>query len=452
MMAALWAVRAETEVLLLEKSTRRGCNTELSGGLIQAAGTRLQAALGVDDSPQLMWSDILRKNKGKCDPDVVRAVCDRSAEVVHFLADRVGLPLHLDTNVHYYGHSAFRMHATHTETGSEIVTGLRNALADEPAITLVDEVNVRGLVRDQVGVVGVDVERGGRERIEADCVLLACDGFGGNRDMLRRFCPEIAEAAYIGSENNTGDGIRWGEQAGAALDLMTAYQGHSHVNPMFGTRLGGMLPNLGSIMVNLDGRRFEREDQGYSEFARVVLAQPGAIAVEIFDERIFEIAWNTGSFREAFEAGAIKKADTIAGLAQQLSLPKDALEGEIEDFNQGARTGRDRLGRSDLRDPLEPPLYGSIVTGAIAHTQGGLRIDSFCRALRPDGTFIRGLWAAGGTAAGISGDGADGYMSGNGLIQAFSTGLIAAEMMVQVATENAVQGSSVTSGPSMTPT
>jgi fumarate reductase flavoprotein subunit len=77
------------------------------------------------------------------------------------------------------------------------------------------------------------------------------------------------------------------------------------------------------------------------------------------------------------------------------------------------------------------PFYGSLVTGAITHTQGGLRIDTTCRVLRPDNKVIEGLYAVGGTAAGISGDAADGYMSGNGLIQAFTTGMIAAEAMVK---------------------
>jgi fumarate reductase flavoprotein subunit len=70
------------------------------------------------------------------------------------------------------------------------------------------------------------------------------------------------------------------------------------------------------------------------------------------------------------------------------------------------------------------------VTGAIAHTQGGLRIDAGARVLREDNSPIAGLYAAGGTAAGMSGNGSGGYLSGNGLAHAFGTGLIAAETLV----------------------
>jgi fumarate reductase flavoprotein subunit len=321
------------------------------------------------------------------------------------------------------------MHSTPSELGSELVTGLRRAIASRPLITLVDEAQVDGLVLADADVVGVELTRPDRERIGATSVLLACDGFGGNRDMLRQYCPEIADAVYIGAENNVGDGIKWGAGVGAALDRMTAYQGHSHVNPGHGTRLGGSLPSMGSILVNRQGRRFEREDQGYSEFARVVLAQPDGVAVEIFDQRIFDLAWHNGAFREAFEAGAIIRAGDASELARHFQLPAEVLEQEITAYNAAVTTGTDRLARKSFGEKLEAPLYGSLVTGAIAHTQGGLRIDPSCNVLRPDRSVIRGLLAAGGTAAGISGTGPEHYMSGNGLIQALATGMIAGEVM-----------------------
>ena len=374
-------------------------------------------------------ADIMRKNGGECDSAVLRAICTRSRDVVHFLVDHVGLDLHLDTDVLHFGHSAFRMHATPSELGAELVSALRAAIARDPRITFVDNVEVEELLVDGDRVVGVQMARPERESVGARCVLLSCDGFGADQSSVKRYCPEIEGAVYIGSENNSGDGIRWGAELGAALDQMTAYQGHCHVNPDYGTRLGGGLPALGSILVNLEGLRFEREDQGYSEFARVVLAQTKGVAVEIFDQRIFDLSWPTGAFREAHDAGAIQRAETVGDLALAFSLPADVLENEIEDYNRAAVEGEDRLGRREFGEPLSSPFYGSLVTGALAHTQGGLRIDPRSRVLRDDRSVIPDLYAAGGTAAGISGEGPAGYMSGNGLIHALATGFIAGEEM-----------------------
>lgn len=427
MLAAITAANNGFPVMLLEKSVRRGCNTEFSGGLVQAAGTRIQRELGIEDSPMVMFDDIMRKNGYRSDPQIVAAIAQRSTDVIDLFIDEVGLTLHLDQNVLYYGHSVHRMHAAPSETGAEIVRGLRSYINGHDRINLVDNAEFIDAAPHEQGW-EVTVRHGGEvdDVIVGEKLILACDGFGGNREMLERYTPEIADATYIGSENNTGTGIEVARKIGAACDLMTAYQGHSHVNPKYGTRLGGSLPNLGSIMVNTEGRRFEREDQGYSEYARHILAQPGGVAIEIFDGPAHEAAIASGSFREAVEAGAVKTAATVEELADHFDLPQQVLGAEIERYNAEV-SGTDWLGRSDERHALSPPFYGAVVTGAIAHTQGGVRIDTSCRVLTEEAEPISGLFVAGGTAAGISGDGPAGYMSGNGLIQAFATGLIAGE-------------------------
>ena len=62
----------------------------------------------------------------------------------------------------------------------------------------------------------------------------------------------------------------------------------------------------------------------------------------------------------------------------------------------------------------------------IFHTQGGLQVDDRGRVVRGDGTAIAGLYAVGGTAAGISGiSGGGGYSSGSGLLAAVGLGVIA---------------------------
>jgi fumarate reductase flavoprotein subunit len=64
------------------------------------------------------------------------------------------------------------------------------------------------------------------------------------------------------------------------------------------------------------------------------------------------------------------------------------------------------------------------VTGALFHTQGGLKVDGTARVLG-GGTPIPGLYAAGGAAVGISGHGAAGYLAGNGLLSALGLGFLA---------------------------
>ncbi|MBI2321863.1 MAG: FAD-dependent oxidoreductase [Chloroflexi bacterium] len=111
----LAAVHAAThaggvDVVLLEKNERWDCNAELASGTLQAAGTRLQQAADIDDSPEIMYGDIMRKNHGRSDPAVTMALCRQSAEMVHWFIDHLGLPLVLATEIRRIGHTRMRMH------------------------------------------------------------------------------------------------------------------------------------------------------------------------------------------------------------------------------------------------------------------------------------------------------------------------------------------------------
>jgi fumarate reductase flavoprotein subunit len=428
LMAAFAAARRGVEVLLLEKNTKVGCNTELASGSIPAAGTRFQKAAGVAGTAEQMAEDILRQNKGQADAEIVRTLCGRSGELIDLLADEVGLPLTLNTDSGRSGFSFLRLHNPPGRTGGPLIRALHNALGQYANATFADETPGAGLLADDKGAVeGVLAGPGGAERIGAKKVILACDGFGANREMLQRYVPEMAGVEYIGTQNNTGEGIRWGMALGAATAHMSGYQGHGYVCAGYGTRLSPEIPQLGGIFVNAAAERFTRDDQGYSEFAREALGQPGGVAFGIFDQRIYDVVAHTDHFKDTIASGALRKAGTVEELAGAFRLDPSGLRATLEEYNAGVANSNDRFGRKALPAPLRPPYYGAKVTGALAHTQGGLKVDVHARVLRPDGAPIPNLYAGGGTAAGISGDGPDGYLSGNGLLSALGFGLIAGE-------------------------
>lgn len=183
----------------------------------------------------------------------------------------------------------------------------------------------------------------------------------------------------------------------------------------------------GGILVNADGERFGNESKGYSEFAVDVVRQPDGVAYEIFDERIFErLQGEFDDFDRAVELGSYTSADTVEELAAELGCAPEATRDAVESYNAAVDAGEpDEVGRADGRNVLSPPFYGTEVTGSLFHTQGGLVVDEHARVLREDGSTVDGLYAGGGTATGISGHGADGYLSGNGLTTAMGLGRLA---------------------------
>lgn len=428
LMAAFVAAKLGLDLVLLEKDARLGCNTDLASGSIAAWGTRFQEAAGIAGTPEQMAEDILRKNHGQADPAIVLELCRRSRDVVNLFVDDVGLELFLNTDAGRVGHSFLRMHNPKGKSGARITRALHEALTRFPNATFADRTPGAGLVTDASGaVIGVRAGEHGEQKIGARKVILACDGFGANREMVRQYIPELADVECIGARGNTGDGIRWGLELGADAVHMHGHQGHGYVVPGYGTRIVPEVPLLGGVMINADGVRFDREDQGYSELAAVLLRQPGGVATMVFDQRIYDVALKNEHFRDSVEAGALKKADTLEGLAAAFKLDPARVRATFDEYDANARLGRDPLGRENFGQPLSPPYYGAQITGTLAHTQGGLRVDVHGRVLRTDGRVIPNLYAGGGTAAGVSGDGAAGYLSGNGLLTAFGFGLIAAE-------------------------
>jgi fumarate reductase flavoprotein subunit len=429
--AIVAAAAPGAQVVLLEKCSRWGCNAEIAGGTIQAASTRLQRAAGIEDSPEIMAGDILRKSRNKSDPAVTLALCRKSADLVHWFIDDLGVPLELATEIRRIGHTRPRMHAHPQRSGAPLVGALRRRVESLDNVSYADDTPGRGLMTDgQGGVVGVVAGPDGQvQRIGCRRTVLATDGFGANREMIARYIPRMQDVLYVGAPGNTGDGIRWGMEIGAAVEHLAGYQGLGYVVPNHGTRINPGVVISGGIMVDRLARRFEREDQGYSEWSDVVLRQPGGIAVAIWDERIQREYAHAHTMTESLAAGAIKRAADVAQLAAAFKLDAATLDATIATYNRGVEARDDVLGRTLLELPLTPPYYAANVTGSLAHTLGGLKIDAHGRVLRANGAPIPNLYAGGGTAVGLSGDTPDGYLSASGLLTAYGLGMIIGEQV-----------------------
>jgi fumarate reductase flavoprotein subunit len=421
--AALAAAEAGAEPVMTERDAVPAGSTALSAGLIPAAGTRFQRAQEITDSPALFARDIQRKAHDEADPVLVRAVAEAAGRTVEWLADSYALPFEVIANFTYPGHSALRMHGLPSRTGAELIDCLRAAV-EARGIPILTGAAAETLFVDDGRIRGVALKRGtSTERIGCDTLVLACNGYGGDPALVRRFIPEMADALYFGHAGNRGDAVRWGEALGARLAHLSGYQGHGSVATPHNILITWAAIMEGGIQVNVEGRRFHNEALGYSEAAAQVLRQPRGLAFDIFDDRIAAIARQFQDFRDAESAGAVIAANTIETLARTIAVPAHALRQEIEQCSGDDRFGR----RHDPGKKLQPPFRAIKVTGALFHTQGGLAVDTTARVLRQDGSAFPNLFAAGGAAAGVSGDSAAGYLSGNGLLTATVLGRIAGD-------------------------
>jgi 3-oxosteroid 1-dehydrogenase len=296
------------------------------------------------------------------------------------------------------------------------------------------------LVVEDGTVCGVVVVQDGARRVlrAKHGVVLANGGFEHNAAMRQQYQrAPIGSDWTVGAKANTGDGIVAGQRVGAALDLMDdAWWGPSI--PLTGGPWFCLAERTlpGGIMINDRGRRFMNEALPYveavhrmygGEYGRGPGPGENIPCWMIIDQRyrnryVFAGVPPRRPFPGRwYKAGVIKRAGSIAELAEQIGVPADALTATIERFNEFARAGKDAdFGRGDsgydryYGDPTvkpnpclmpidQGPFYAITMVPGDLGTKGGLRTDVHGRVLRTDGSVIDGLYAAGNVSAPVMG-------------------------------------------------
>ncbi len=434
---ALRAAELGSRVLLIDASEhfRRGNNTSMSTAMFPGAGSRWQRELGLEDSPELFAADIAKKTKGSADPLTTQTLTEVSAELVEWMADSQGVGLHLITDFHYPGHSVDRCHSIEGRKGDRVLAHLLSRVDASDSIDMLVPARLMDVAIPETGDLTAVVEMpdGSREEILTGSVVMATNGFGANTDMVRQYIPEIADAVYHGSDASRGDAIRIAGNYGAKPAFLDAYQGHAALAVHGATLAGWATIMHGAVLVNTEGRRFGDETCGYSEYAAMLAQQPGARGWLILDERVHDACRAFRDYQETVDSGALRRAADVSELAAVLEVDESVLEETLAHAASAARGERsDHFGRTAFEDVIHAPYIAIKVQPALFHTQGGLLVDGNAQVLKADGGVVRGLYAAGGAAAGISGHGADGYLAGNGLLSAFGLAYLAGQASSRV--------------------
>ncbi|MEZ0580756.1 3-oxosteroid 1-dehydrogenase [Nocardioides sp. MH1] len=319
--------------------------------------------------------------------------------------------------------------------GNAIAIGLRKGLMDA-GVPVHYEQELTDLLLEGGRVVGVAVEHDGvRHEIRARRgVILGSGGFERNAELRAKFLPQpTSEEWSTGSQFNTGAGLEAGIAAGAATDVMDdAWWGPTIPLPN-GPWFCLAERNLpGSIMVNQAGERYMNEALPYVEAVQEMykVEHAGVRTVPswmIIDQRYRNRYLFAGlGPRQPFpgrwyKSGTIKKGATIEELAAEIDVPADALRATLERFNGFAVSGVDEdfhRGESAYdkyySDPTvkpnpslhvidQAPYYAVKIVPGDLGTKGGLLTDEHARVVRPDGSVIPGLYAAGNVSSAVMG-------------------------------------------------
>jgi succinate dehydrogenase/fumarate reductase flavoprotein subunit len=265
---------------------------------------------------------------------------------------------------------------------------------------------------------------------------------------------------------NTGDGIRMGQAAGAALWHMWHFHGSygfRHPDPAypFGIRLK-RLPDWNPahgladdvvmpwILLDRDGRRFMNEYEPYMQdtghrplepFDPARQRPPRRPALLLTDAAglarypLSAPAWHDAEVAAAFAGDAprdfddrlLTRAGSLEEIARAFGRDPALLSASVAAWNAACRAGAGVGADPDFARPpgsmapIETPPYAAAeVWPIVSNTQGGLARDAAQRVLDPFGAPIPGLYTAGelGSAFGHI------YMSGGNIAECFIGGQI----------------------------
>jgi 3-oxo-5alpha-steroid 4-dehydrogenase len=252
--------------------------------------------------------------------------------------------------------------------------------------------------------------RHGRElRIRAESVVLAAGGFVLDREMMREHAPGL-RGLRLGTPGDDGSGIRLGISAGAGVRHLDRISLWRFLTPPSAL--------AGGLLVDRDGRRICDESLYGAAIGDAVRARPDGRAWLLHDSNQLREArrqlpeqtlwfqrWQSWWLFTARRTSA----PTIAELARRAGIDPHGLAATVSAANLARFKGEpDPAGKpAEMTRTLDRAPYSLLdvslrAVPAPMLTLGGLTVDEDTgEVLRPNGTSIPRLYAAGRTAVGI---------------------------------------------------
>lgn len=368
-------------------------------------------------------ADLNKMTVGRMDQDLARTLVQESNAAVHWMKS-AGIKWEvLREHAKVDGKKYFeRGIVIHVAGGGIGQLQQWRALAEKLGIEIRFDSPVSAIHGTMHGVEGVRVcPADGEYDIAARAIIACAGGFQASAEMRARYLAGNVDFVKVrGSKHDTGEVLKYLIALGAATDGQwqsghmspidanaPAFETPQHEDGRGNTQSRYDYPF--GISVNGLGVRFFDEGEAqhsytYAKTGRAVLAQPGAVAWQIYDQK------GIRRHRYPHHKATFEEAATIGALAEKAGLPPDVLMHTVSQFNSACASevrydptrldGKSTQGldipKSNWAVPIdEPPYRAYPVTCGITFTFGGLKINSKAQVLNVMHAPIRGLFASG---------------------------------------------------------
>ena len=464
-----------TSVLVLEKQPAPGGSTAMAHDIF-GIESPVQKRAWFDTSRDEIFKWHMDWTHWTVNPRIVRAFIDKSGDTIRWL-EEMGIRFQLRQ---MYPNQTPLMRHSIEGRGVRLIKVLREN-AEARGMRLLTRARAKGIVRGESGeVTGVVAEtKDGEIVIGAKSVIITTGGYGGNREMLKKYCAYYKESmTYDAPRGNTGDGITMAIEAGAATAGLGTFILHG---PAFLPRSAGDMVEVDdaldahgdplklplmtiatepdTVWVNKEGRRYI--DEGYIlqffAYGYAVARQPEGISYTLYDSSLVQHKEREGVYNQ--QAPGWHPHDTwvtsipLPGLERELNKPNDrvkvadswdelahwmgidprVLQATIEEYNGACDQGHDPIfgkTRKYLRPLRTPPFYALEGHPMICDTVGGIQINEKMEVIDTVDKVIPGLYAAGVTTGEWEAETYDYHLTGHLVGFAVNSGRIAGESAV----------------------
>ncbi len=465
--AAATVAEGGLSVLVLEKMPTIGGNTLRASGLFNAADPERQKQMGISDSPEWHYEQMMASGGGYNTPAVVRRFTEQALPTLHWL-EGLGVRF-LPQMQTTWGAEWQRGHKPLLPRGQAYIRTLSatvwkhggTILTNTPVVALLTDAQgrVNGVVAQRqktsawhfashgeseraaiFGYVSLDgtssvtvaknassAQSSDFERVQflaRKGVVIASGGFTANPTLIARYAPRLSGMSTDSGPGNTGEMLFAAEKVGAVLTGMSFIQlvPGAPAGRNFAVRLD--LDAGRAIMVNRYGQRFIDEDSPRDRLSRAVLNEPAGSVCVITDQRAVS-AMDMVSQKDVYrglQTGDVIRDESLEGLARRMGLDPATLTETVKAFNVEVEKKQGKCARTACSPIAEPPFWASRIHLTIHSTMGGIVISPEARVLKEDGTPVPGLWAAGETTGNVHGEN---RIGGNGVADALTFGRIA---------------------------
>jgi uncharacterized protein len=396
--AALEAGRSGAKVLVIDEASIFGGHAIMSEGELNIIDSPFQRSKGIEDSPDLAYADFTKWGEDN-DPTWVRYYVEHSKAEIFDWVTALGVTFH-GLNPHE-GSSVPRIHLTNGQ-GLGLVRPIYLECLKNPNIIFRWNTEVSSLIADHGtvrGARGRDLRTNQETEYRAKAVILATGGFQSNPALaLANWPANLPKPPVLlagSGVNSKGSGLKLATDVGAALYHLDHQWNYTNglPDPRYPGMHRGLSIDVDGVLVNNQGVDFMPKGLSGPQGFAVAVSQTDSTYWQIFDDKQKEDFWvsgtgwaNPATIRKVLfdDPSLIKRAPTLAQLAQVSGLPLDGLTKSVTEYNQNHKY-----------KIQTPPFYAAQLFPLARKSMGGISIDHQARVLNTHAKVIPGLYAAG---------------------------------------------------------